>query len=105
MASGGTAFNVAVNPEIQSAIQTLTSEYDALISKMEKLRAAEGALGSENVGYASAEGLKHLEGQIRSAENELNTSKVVAAGLGEKLKSLSISSVLGRTFLPFLLYS
>lgn len=82
---------------LQAELDTLAQKSQFAVARLENLNRVADALGANNIGYASAEGLKQLEGQIRSAENELNTSKIITAELGERLKSLSAPAVLGRT--------
>lgn len=64
--------------------------------ELAELKRVADAVGTSNIGYTSTVGLKQLESQIQSTENELNTAKTITGELGARLKSLGILPTVGR---------
>lgn len=81
---------------LQAELNTLAEKSRFAVARLENLDRVADAVGSSNIGYASAAGLQQLEGQIRSTENELNTAKIRTEELSAKLKSLGIWPTVGR---------
>lgn len=81
---------------LQAELNSLSEKSRFAIARLENLDRVAEAVGSSNIGYASAAGLQQLEGQIRSTENELNTTKIRTEELGAKLKSLGVLPTIGR---------
>lgn len=82
---------------LQGELNLLAVKSQIAVARLENLNHVADSLGSTNIGYASAAGLQQLEGQIRSTENELNTTKIRTQELGTKLKSLGVLPTVGRT--------
>lgn len=83
---------------LQAELSLLAEKSKFAAARLENLDRVAAAVGSENIGYASAAGLEQLENQIRSAENELNTTKIRTGELGERLQSLgSVASYAAGT--------
>lgn len=81
---------------LQSELTLLAEKSRFAEARLANLNRVADAVGSANIGYASAAGLQQLESQIKSAENELNTTKIRTEELSAKLKSLGILPTLGR---------
>lgn len=81
---------------LQAELNSLSEKSRFAIARLKNLDRVAEAVGSSNIGYASAAGLQQLEGQIRSTENELNTTKIRTEELGAKLKSLGVLPTIGR---------
>lgn len=104
--------------KVEAELRSLTSDPKAASSKRtaalqaeltqlaEKSRFAEArmadldriadALGSSNIGYASAQGLEQLQQKIIATENELRTTQMVAKETGRDLKSMGVGPYIGK---------
>lgn len=81
---------------LKRTLNDLIVQSDRAGAELAELNDIAEKLGDEKIGYASSDGLNKLEGNIRAAENELNTAKVMTQELASKLQSLRVPSVLGR---------
>lgn len=94
--SARTAGKAARLETLQIELRELMTESDATAAHLHNLDQVANAVGTSNIGYASAAGLKQLKDQITSAERELNTTKILTQELDTKLKSLGVLPTIGR---------
>lgn len=81
---------------LQDQLNSLIAESDDTAAHLSALDAAASRVGEENMGLASASGLKSLQAEIDATKNQLKTTQAVVDETGQKLKSLGLGPTLGR---------
>lgn len=75
---------------LQEELRDLIAESDETSEHLRALDQAAERVGSDNMGYASAEGLEKLKQKILATENELRTTQAVADETKSKLQSMGV---------------
>ena len=82
--------------KIQKELEALANKSGYVVRQLMRLDEVERKLGSKNIGYASAAGLKQLESSIASTETELKTMSAIATESKQKLAALGTPGQLIR---------
>lgn len=81
---------------LQAELAQLAEKSRFAQARMEDLDRVADAVGSSNMGYASAQGLEQLQQKIIATENELRTTQRVAEETGNSLKSMGVGPYIGQ---------
>lgn len=79
---------------LEAELNSLIADSDTAAEHLRALDEAADRVGTENIGSASAAGLKNLQSEITSAKNELKTMDAVAVETGQRLKSMGVHPTL-----------
>lgn len=80
--------------KLQEELQELIAQSDETGAHLSALDDAARRVGTENIGHASAAGLKILRTEIDSTRNQLATTKIVVQETDQKLRSLRLGPTL-----------
>lgn len=81
---------------IQAELNQLAEKSRFAQARMEELDRVADAVGSSNMGHASAQGLEQLQQKIQTTKNELATMQQVANETGRSLKSMGVGPYIGQ---------
>ena len=81
---------------LQTELAQLAEKSRFAQARMEELDRVADAVGSDNMGYASAQGLEQLQQKIQTTKNELATMQQVADETGRSLKSMGVGPYIGQ---------
>ena len=94
--SGPKAANSKRTASLQAELNQLAEKSRFAQARMEELDRVADAVGSSNMGYASAQGLEQLQQKIQTTKNELATMQQVASETGRSLKSMGVGPYIGQ---------
>lgn len=81
---------------LQAELSQLAEKSRFAQARMADLDRVADAVGSSNIGYASAKGLEQLRQKIDATENELRTTKMVSDETGRSLRSMGVGPYIGK---------
>lgn len=81
---------------LQAELTQLAEKSRFAQARMEELDRVADAVGADNMGYASAQGLEQLQQKIQATKNELATMQQVADETGRSLKSMGVGPYIGQ---------
>lgn len=81
---------------LQAELTQLAEKSRFAQARMEDLDRVADAVGADNMGYASAQGLEQLQQKIQATKNELATMQQVADETGRSLKSMGVGPYIGQ---------
>ena len=79
---------------LQAELTQLAEKSRFAQARMADLDRIADAVGSSNIGYASAQGLNQLQQKIVATENELRTARMMADETGRSLKAMGVGPYL-----------
>ena len=81
---------------LQAELTQLAEKSRFAQARMEELDRVADAVGTDNMGYASAQGLEQLQQKIQTTKNELATMQQVADETGRSLRSMGVGPYIGQ---------
>lgn len=94
--SGPKASNSKRTASLQAELNKLAEKSRFAVERLADLDRIADAVGADNMGYASVQGLEQLQQKIQTTKNELTTMQQVADETGHSLKSMGVGPYIGQ---------
>lgn len=94
--SGPKASNSKRTASLQAELNKLAEKSRFAVERLADLDRIADAVGADNMGYASVQGLEQLQQEIQTTKNELSTMQQMANETGLSLKSMGVGPYIGQ---------